>query len=247
MEHQVASESRIKAEAILESPALRFSIGSLHTLIEFLDEQMTDANTYSIQNNLGILKIYTLYPYLSDTNVIQKILIQCLTQLPANDFNVCLAQVPLPVQEQPAIAQLINLHNVLQNCMFSTFWAESLNPVADNASLPVIDVPGIKESARRFVLDVVPLVYLHISVPEMRTLLNYKDNCEEFENLLLSRKWTLEGDYKREDPNSGICIPATKQEVMKPQKGGSQQKSVEKHFRTESLRHYLTTMRNPVN
>lgn len=241
-----AATRREIAEAIIESPSQRFNVASLPALTAYLEEQMADASSYSLKNNVAILKIYTLFPCKLETDVVQKILIQCLTQLPANDFNICLAQVPLPVQEQPAIAQIVGLHNILQSCMFYKFWTESLKPLVNHASLSVIDVPGIRESVRRFILDVVPLVYQHMGVPEMRTLLNFEKNCDEFEKLLESCKWTLEGGYKREDPQSGICVPSSRDDVMKQQKGASQVKPVEKYFKTESLRHYYTTMRNPV-
>ncbi|GIX61014.1 SAC3/GANP family protein [Babesia caballi] len=241
MDASAPTEAREKAEAVLESASLQFSISGLQALTEFLDEQMADAGTYSLRNNVGILKIYTLYPHIADPIVIQKILLQSLTQLPASDFNICIAQIPLATQEHPVITPVIAMHSMVQNCMFYKFWEASLKPMADNER-PFIEVPGLRDSVRRFVLDVVPLVYLQMSVPELRAMLNFESNCEEFEELLRSCKWSLEG-YSREDPEAGICVPDARDEILKQQKGPAQLRDVEKYYRTESVRTYYNTLR----
>ncbi|ORM40184.1 Eukaryotic translation initiation factor 3 subunit K [Babesia sp. Xinjiang] len=244
MDTDASSDARKKAEAVLASPTLQFNIAGLPALTDFLNEQMADANTYSLDNNVAILKIYTLFPHIADPIVIQKILVQCLTQLPANDFNICIAQVPLPTQEHPVIAQVVSLHNMLQSCLFHMFWDAARKPMAETSSALFIEVPGLRESIRRFILDVVPLVYLQMSVPELLAMLDFENNCEEFEQLLQSCRWTLEGGYKRDDPNSGICVPAAREDVVKQIKPQDTESGIEKYFKTDSMRLYHSTLRH---
>lgn len=244
MDTHQPSAARTNAEAVLNSPVLQFSIAGLPPLTEFLDEQMANASTYSLDNNVGILKIYTLYRHIADPIVIQKILVQCLTQLPANDFNICIAQVPLPTQEHPVIAELIALHNLLQNCLFSKFWEAAQKPMADKSGMPFIEVPGLRDSVRRFILGVVPLVYMQMSVPELRSMLNYESNCEEFEQMLAECRWTLEGGYSRSKPNSGICVTPARDEILKTQRSQELPTDVDKYFKIDSMRIYYDTMRH---
>nr|BAN66209.1 hypothetical protein [Babesia bovis] len=243
METDATTDARKNAEAVLASPALQYNISGIPALTAYLDEQMEKANAYSLDNNVAILKIYTLFPHIADPLVIQKILVQCLTQLPANDFNICFAQVPLPTQEHPVIAKVVALHNLLQNCLFHKFWEEARHNMMDNDDRTFLDVPGLRESIRRFVLDVVPLVYLQMSVPELRSMLDYPSNCEEFEQLLKSYKWTLEGGYNRDDPNSGTCVPPTRDEVIKQHMAQDKEPGVEKYFKLDTMRTYYSTLK----
>ncbi|GBE58919.1 SAC3 GANP family protein [Babesia ovata] len=244
MDAHQPSQASVNAEAVLTNPALRFNIAGLPALTAYLDEQMTDASIYSLENNVGILKIYTLYPHIADHIVIQKILVQCLTRLPANDFDICIAQVPIPTQEHPVIAEVIALHNMLQSCLFYKFWEAALKPMADNAGLPFVEVPGLRDAVRRFILDVVPLLYMQMSVPELRSMLNYESNCEEFEQLLASCRWTLTGGYSRSDPNAGMCVPAAREENVKNQRAQETHTDVDKYFKVDSMRVYYSTMRH---
>ncbi|GFE53288.1 SAC3 GANP family protein [Babesia ovis] len=235
MDAGAPSNARKNAEAVLASPTMRFNIAGLAALTEYLTEQMANSDAYSLENNVAILKIYTLYPHIADPTVIQKILVQCLTQLPANDFNICIAQVPLPTQEHPVIAQVVSLHNMLQNCLFHKFWDAARKTMADNSNVTFLEVPGLTDSVRRFVLDVVPLVYLQMSVPELRSMLNFEKNCEEFEQLLTSCRWTLEG-YSRDNQSSGTCVPATRDEVLKQHKTQDKEPGVEKYFKLDTMK-----------
>ncbi|CDR96845.1 EUKARYOTIC TRANSLATION INITIATION FACTOR 3 SUBUNIT 11, putative [Babesia bigemina] len=244
MDAHQPSQASANAEAVLKSPALRFNIAGLPALTAYLDEQMTDAALYSLENNVGILKIYTLYPHIADHIVIQKVLVQCLTRLPANDFDVCIAQVPIPTQEHPVIAEVISLHNMLQNCLFYKFWEAALKPMDDKVGLPFVDVPGLRDAVRRFILDVVPLLYMQMSVPELRSMLNYERNCEEFEQMLAACRWTLTSDYSRSNPDAGMCVPAARDDIAKSQRSHEVHTEVNKYFKVDSMRVYYSTMRH---
>ncbi|AFZ79168.1 eukaryotic translation initiation factor 3 subunit, putative [Theileria equi strain WA] len=244
VESDIAAEARFKSESLLDSPATQFQVSTLEALIDFLNIQLSDANVYSLNNNVGILKIYSLYPRVTDTLVIQKILIKCLMQLPAPDFTVCLAQVPLHVQSHEHVHKISNLHSLLQSCLFRSFWDNAKAQLDSKPDMTILDVPGLRDSVRRFILDILPLVYQQISVPEMRMLLDFDSNSEEFESLLSFCGWNLDQSYDRNNNEAGSCYSVSRDDVSKFQKGSSQPKVLEKYLRPEAMHYYLSTLHN---
>ncbi|AFZ79166.1 hypothetical protein BEWA_020120 [Theileria equi strain WA] len=69
VESDIAAEARFKSESLLDSPATQFQVSTLEALIDFLNIQLSDANVYSLNNNVGILKIYSLYPRVTDEDM----------------------------------------------------------------------------------------------------------------------------------------------------------------------------------
>ncbi|EAN32586.1 translation initiation factor 1 subunit K [Theileria parva strain Muguga] len=244
MQTDLASVARSNAESLLDTPSAQFQLSSLPTLIEFLNFQLTDINLYSLANNVGILKIYLLYPDVSDVLVIQKILVLSLTQVPAPDFTVCLCQIPLHLHNQEPVSKVINLHNFLQNCMFLRFWESANLELESMPGKTVLDVSGLSDSVRKFVLDVSPLVYNQMTVPELRKLLNFQTNSQEFEQLLSVCGWSFDSSYNREDENSGLCYSTSREDSSKVHKSNATQNPLEKYLKSDPMKYYYTTLHN---
>ncbi|XP_952417.1 eukaryotic translation initiation factor 3 subunit II, putative [Theileria annulata] len=244
MQTDLASVVRSNAESLLDTPSAQFKLSSLPTLIEFLNFQLNDINLYSLANNVGILKIYLLYPEASDVLVIQKILVLSLTQVPAPDFTVCLSQIPLYLHNEEPVSKVINLHNLLQNCMFLRFWETANSELESVPGKTVLDVSGLSDSVRKFVLDVLPLVYNQMAVPEVRKLLNFTSNCQEFEQLLSLCGWAFDPSYKREDEDSGLCYSTSREDSSKVHKSNANQNPLEKYLKSDPMKYYYNTLHN---
>ncbi|BAM40017.1 eukaryotic translation initiation factor 3 subunit 2 [Theileria orientalis strain Shintoku] len=242
MDSDFSLESKNKSDFLLESPSSRFQLSSLPVFVESLDQQMLDNNLYSIKNNVAILKLYLIYPREANPLVIQKILIQSLTQFPSSDFTVCVAQIPLPLQAKEPVAKIIKLHSLLHNCMFLAFWEAAKSPLECSPDKTILDVPGVCDTVRRFVLDMLPMVYHYMKVPEVRRLLNFSSNSQEFEDTLSLCGWAFDSSYDRADEESGSCYSIAKEESTKMKEGASKLSLMEKYLRIEPMTHYYNTL-----
>ncbi|UKK02182.2 eukaryotic translation initiation factor 3 subunit 2 [Theileria orientalis] len=244
MDSDFSVDLKNRSEALLDSPSSRFQVSSLPSFVESLDRQMLDNSLYSIKNNVAILKLYLLYPQEANPLVIQKILIQSLTQFPNSDFTVCVAQIPLTLQAQEPVAKIIKLHSLLHNCMFLAFWEAAKSPLECSPDKTILDVPGVCDTVRRFVLEMLPMVYHHMKVPEVRRLLNFTSNSQEFEDTLSMYGWAFDSSYDRSDEESGSCYSIAKEESSKMQKGMSKLNLMEKYLKIEPMTHYYNTLHN---
>ena len=104
-------------------------------------------NTYDIDCNLAVLKLYQFHPDLTNVEIISKVLLLALMRLPSTDYISCMYLVPERVQEMELIAPITTLGSLLETCSFRQFW-KTLAPQRDEL---IKDVPGFEQAVRDFV------------------------------------------------------------------------------------------------
>lgn len=70
----------------------RYNIEILPQLESYVQYQI-DKNTYHFENNLTVLKFYQFHPDKTQKNIVGKILIKALMNLPSTDFSLCLYMI----------------------------------------------------------------------------------------------------------------------------------------------------------
>ncbi|KAK2194424.1 bifunctional CSN8-PSMD8-EIF3K/Proteasome component (PCI) domain/Armadillo-type fold/Eukaryotic translation initiation factor 3 subunit K/Winged helix DNA-binding domain superfamily/Translation initiation factor 3 [Babesia duncani] len=221
---------------ILAHAPEQFLVENLQPLLDFVDAQLKDYMLYNLKCNVAILKLYLLYPDLANVNVYEQILALALGQVLRPDFTIAVAMIPKPMQASSKISRLIKLGALLQKCAFVSFWAKADIEIG---SVKLLQVPGFVDNIRTFILDLLPLVYMRIELPQLRSLLNFEKNTADMENLLRHNGYTV-FDYNEDDLVGGYatCKKDTPETV----------KTVKKtteftYFKPEALRAFQNSMR----
>uniref|UniRef100_A0A673MHI1 Eukaryotic translation initiation factor 3, subunit K n=1 Tax=Sinocyclocheilus rhinocerous TaxID=307959 RepID=A0A673MHI1_9TELE len=97
---------------------------NLSTLERYVDTQARE-NTYDLEANLGVLKLYQFNPAYFQTTVTAQILLKALTNLPHTDFTLCKCMIDQTHQEERPIRQILYLGNLLETCHFQSFWVHT--------------------------------------------------------------------------------------------------------------------------
>lgn len=166
----------------------RYNPVHIDMLTEYLDSQCSK-NQYDLEANSAILKLYQLNPTLFKSEVVEKILLKALTNLPHPDFVLCELLIDSSKLTQGNIQDIIVMHQRLELCQFKAFWAE-LKGKEDLYK----DVLGFEESIRNFVCHVIGITYQNIRNSLLKDLLGLAENEEEYKNWMKKNNWKLGAD-----------------------------------------------------
>lgn len=166
----------------------RYNPLHIDILTEYLDAQCKN-NQYDLEANQAILKLYQFNPTLFKSEIVEKILLKALTNLPHPDFILCELLIDSSKLNHGNIEEIIEMHKRLELCQFKAFWIE----LAKQGDL-YKDIEGFEESIRNFVCHIVGITYQNIRVQLLKDILGYQDKEEEFKSLLKNRDWKLGED-----------------------------------------------------
>ena len=125
----------------------RYNPEILPQLEAFVAEQCAK-NTYDLDCNLAVLKLYQFHPDTTNVSVVSKILLKAMMSLPSTDYITCTYLIPERVvrafsppppcspreiwpaqlgsrcaqQEMELIASIATLASLLEACSFRQFW-----------------------------------------------------------------------------------------------------------------------------
>lgn len=168
----------------------RYNPVHIDILTEYLDAQCKN-NQYDLEANQAILKLFQFNPTLFKSEVVEKILLKALTNLPHPDFILCELLIDSSKLTSGNIQEIILMHQRLELCQFKTFWAE----LTGHDSL-YEEIKGFKESIRNFICHVVGITYQHIRSSLLQDLLGLGDNVKEFEDWIQKKDWKkVDKDY----------------------------------------------------
>ncbi|CAL1538556.1 unnamed protein product [Lymnaea stagnalis] len=143
----------------------RYNPENLQTLERYVDMQASE-NTYDLEANLAILKLYQFNPSLYQTGVTALILLKALTNLPHSDFILCKCLIETARLLEEPVSKVLKLANYLETANFQEFWSS----LEDDPSL-LIGIVGFEDSIRKFVCHVVASTYQSIRKDKLRQLL----------------------------------------------------------------------------
>lgn len=166
----------------------RYNPLHVEVLTEYLDAQCSKCH-YDLEANSAILKLYQFNPTLFKDEVVEKILLKALTNLPHPDFILCELLIDSSRLTSGRIQDIIQMHQRLELCQFKQFWAE----LEDREDL-ISEIVGFKDSIRDFICHVVGITYQNIRLELLESLLNLTQKSDEFNELLKKKSWKLTGD-----------------------------------------------------
>ncbi|XP_064622856.1 eukaryotic translation initiation factor 3 subunit K-like [Lineus longissimus] len=161
---KMAEAMRANVAALLQGID-RYNPENLATLERYIEMQCRD-NTYDLEANLAVLKLYQFNPMYFQTGVTAHILLKALTNLPHYDFTLCKCLIDAIRLEEESLQRIMTLADMLETCQFKDFWKD-LNEYPDI----ILGVTGFEDSIRKFVCYVISITYQHISKYALQELL----------------------------------------------------------------------------
>merc|ERR1711963_89690 len=143
----------------------RYNPENLETLESYVGVQ-AGQNTYDLEANLAVLKLYQFNPALYRVEVVATILLKALTNLPNSDFILCKCLIEKERLREEPVARVLKLAELLETAHFQDFWMALMK----EPDL-LIGVLGFEDSIRKFVCHVVASTYQSIRKEKLRTLL----------------------------------------------------------------------------
>ncbi|XAR51116.1 hypothetical protein NMG60_11005657 [Bertholletia excelsa] len=125
----------------------------LPDLENYVNEQVS-SQTYSLDANLCLLRLYQFEPERMSTQIVARILVKALMAMPAPDFSLCLFLIPERVQMEEQFKTLIVLSHYLETARFRQFWDEA----AKNRHILEV-VPGFEQAIQSYAIHVLSLTY----------------------------------------------------------------------------------------
>ncbi|CAL9752921.1 unnamed protein product [Musa acuminata subsp. burmannicoides] len=165
----------------------------LTDLENYVNEQVS-SQTYSLDANLCLLRLYQFEPGRMSVPIVVRILIKALMAMPATDFSLCLFLIPEQVQMEEQIKTLIVLSHYLETARFRQFWEEA----AKNRSTLEV-VPGFEQAIQAYAIHVLSLTYQKVPRPVTAEAINIEGlSLDKFlEYHVANSGWVLEKGHSR--------------------------------------------------
>ncbi|KAK9071182.1 hypothetical protein SSX86_009751 [Deinandra increscens subsp. villosa] len=158
----------------------------LPDLENYVNEQVA-SQTYSLDANLCLLRLYQFEPERMSTQIVARILIKALMAMPAPDFSLCLFLIPERVQMDEQFKTLIVLSHYLETAKFRQFWDEA----AKNRHLLEV-VPGFEQAIQEYAVHVLSLTYQTVPRSVVAEAVNIEGvSLDKF--IEQHAGWTVEG------------------------------------------------------
>eukprot|EP01059_Diplonema_ambulator_P023586 TRINITY_DN390_c0_g2_i2.p1 TRINITY_DN390_c0_g2~~TRINITY_DN390_c0_g2_i2.p1 ORF type:complete len:226 (+),score=89.97 TRINITY_DN390_c0_g2_i2:45-680(+) len=118
-------------------------------LEEYVALQITD-ETYDLDANLSLLKLYQFYPDEANADIILKLLLKALLEMPSNAFILSTYLIPERFHQKKEIIPVLELQQLLEECRFQEFWESP-----HLAEIP--SIPGFESAVRDYAYDILAI------------------------------------------------------------------------------------------
>ncbi|XWS17543.1 hypothetical protein CRYUN_Cryun33cG0076300 [Craigia yunnanensis] len=165
----------------------------LPDLENYVNEQVS-SQTYSLDANLCLLRLYQFEPERMSTQIVARILVKAFMAMPAPDFSLCLFLIPERVQMEEQFKTLIVLSHYLETGRFRQFWDEAAK------SRHIVEaVPGFEQAIQAYAIHVLSLTYQKIPRPVLAEAINIEGlSLDKFlEHQAANSGWILEKGHDR--------------------------------------------------
>ncbi|PKU69040.1 eukaryotic translation initiation factor 3 subunit K [Dendrobium catenatum] len=165
----------------------------LADLENYVNEQVL-SQTYNLDANLCLLRLYQFEPQRMSIQIVERILIKALMAMPAQDFSLCLFLIPEQVQMEERFKTLIVLSHYLETSRFHQFWEEA----AKNRHILEV-IPGFEQAIQAYAIHVLTLTYQKVPRPVLAEAINVEGlSLDKFlEYQAANNGWVLEKGSSR--------------------------------------------------
>ncbi|KAM7353565.1 eukaryotic translation initiation factor 3 subunit k [Cochliomyia hominivorax] len=177
----------------------RYNPDHLKTLEAYVEDQAKN-NTYDLEANLAVLKLYQFNPHMLNFDITYTILLKSLTNLPHTDFVMAKCLLLPQQMKNETVQTIIDLADILERTDFTLFWQRA----EVNKNL-FRHIQGFHDSIRKFVCHVVNITFQKIRKDQLKEMLGgIEDSTLE--------KWMKQYDWKRD---GNLIVIASQEEKIK--------------------------------
>ncbi|KAG4959258.1 eukaryotic translation initiation factor 3 subunit K-like isoform X2 [Glycine soja] len=154
----------------------RYNPDILPDLENYVNDQVS-SQTYSLDANLCLLRLYQFEPEKMSSQIVARILVKALMAMPAPDFSLCLFLIPERVTGR-----------------FRQFWDEAAK------SRHIVEaVPGFEQAIQGYAIHVLSLTYQRIPRTVLAEAINIEGlSLDKFlENQVANNGWVIEKSQGR--------------------------------------------------
>ncbi|KAI3447254.1 hypothetical protein Pfo_003919 [Paulownia fortunei] len=165
----------------------------LPDLENYVNEQVS-SQTYSLNANLCLLRLYQFEPERMSTQIVARILIKALMAMPAPDFSLCLFLISERVQMEEQFKTLIVFSHYLETARFRQFWDEAAK------SRHILEVvPGFEQAIQAYAIHVLSLTYQKVPRSVLAEAINIEGpSLDKFlDHHLANSGWEFEKNQSR--------------------------------------------------
>ncbi|KAL3830074.1 hypothetical protein ACJIZ3_018876 [Penstemon smallii] len=165
----------------------------LPDLENYVNEQVS-SETYSLNANLCLLRLYQFEPERMSTQIVARILIKALMAMPAPDFSLCLFLIPERVQMEEQFKTLIVLSHYLETARFRQFWDEATK------NRHILEaIPGFEQAIQVYAVHLLSLTYQKIPRSVLAEAINIEGpSLEKFvQDHVDNSGWTIEKNLSK--------------------------------------------------
>eukprot|EP01064_Diplonema_japonicum_P036583 TRINITY_DN826_c7_g1_i1.p1 TRINITY_DN826_c7_g1~~TRINITY_DN826_c7_g1_i1.p1 ORF type:complete len:212 (+),score=53.21 TRINITY_DN826_c7_g1_i1:41-676(+) len=138
-------------------------------LEEYVTQQIND-ETYDMEANLALLKIYQFFPDEANADIILKLLLKALSEMPSNAFVLSTYLIPERFHQKKEVETVKDLHQMLEECRFQEFW--------NSAYLKDIpNIPGFESAVRDYAYNVLAISHQRCEESLASTVLKLNGNA----------------------------------------------------------------------
>ncbi|MCD7458830.1 Eukaryotic translation initiation factor 3 subunit K [Datura stramonium] len=174
----------------------------LPDLENYVNEQVS-SQTYNLDANLCLLRLYQFEPERMSTPIVARILVKALMAMPAPDFSLCLFLIPERVQMEDQFKTLIVLSHYLETARFRQFWDEAAK------SRHIVEVvSGFEQAIRAYAVHVLSITYQKVPRAILAEAINIEGvSLDKFlEHHVSNYGWVIE---KGQGKGQVITLPRT--------------------------------------
>lgn len=143
----------------------RYNPDHLKTLEAYVEDQAKN-NTYDLEANLAVLKLYQFNPHMLNFDITYTILLKSLTNLPHTDFVMAKCLLLPQQMKNETVQTIIDLADILERTDFTLFWQRA----EVNKNL-FRHINGFHDSIRKFVCHVVNITFQKIRKDLLKEML----------------------------------------------------------------------------
>ncbi|KAK4266052.1 hypothetical protein QN277_027025 [Acacia crassicarpa] len=188
----------------------RYNPDILPDLENHVNEQVS-SQTYSLDANLCLLRLYQFEPERMSSQIVARILVKALMAMPAPDFSLCLFLIPERVQMEEQFKTLIVLSHYLETGRFRQFWDE-----AGKSRHIVEAVPGFEQAIQGYAIHVLSLTYQRVPRSVLAEAINIEGLALDkfLEHQVANSGWIIEKGHGKGQliviPKNEFNDPASK-------------------------------------
>mmetsp|Transcript_50666 Transcript_50666/g.45445 ORF Transcript_50666/g.45445 Transcript_50666/m.45445 type:complete len:216 (+) Transcript_50666:47-694(+) len=161
----------------------------LKQLEDYVNKQVSEEALYDFHSNLYLMKMYSLYPEVAKKNIVIKLLLKAMMNLPESDFTSLVYLIPMTMQsksksmdqsisKQKEIEIILNLGQHLEDCEFDLFWKEY------NLNKKIFEqFKSFEFEIRRYICLMIQSIYQNINISFLCQLLQLNTE-KELENII---------------------------------------------------------------